>query len=91
MALAGVVSGSQQNSAKDGGVNLLSPQGSLYFDGEKVSRTYFGSGALEAPEDLSAATVSAWVKVDRHKRYNWVAGTANKEREKFAQWAQSHT
>ncbi|QDZ24962.1 hypothetical protein HOP50_15g75050 [Chloropicon primus] len=80
VALAGVVvSGSEQNHVADGGVSLLSPQRSLHFDGEKASRTYFGSGALEAPEDLNAATVSAWVKVDRHKRYNWVAGTANRE------------
>ena len=60
---------------------FLEPRGSLYFDGaspDPRQTTYYESPAIEAV-GLRGATVSAWVRVERHKRYNWVAGTANRD------------
>ena len=57
------------------------PRGILWFgnddDAKSRSRTFLRSGSIQNG-GLQSATVSAWVKADHMKRYNWVVGTASR-------------
>ena len=62
-------------------LDVGAPRGILWFgnddDAKSRSRTFLRSGSIQNG-GLQSATVSAWVKADHMKRYNWVVGTASR-------------
>ena len=62
---------------------LLGARRSLLFQGASSSGSNKGRGTFYRSSAIGSTvtdevTLSAWVKIRRHKRYNWVAGTVNR-------------